>query len=580
VHEEKATDDHPVLTPAAASVLSGESAAEEAKPSWLDFRNIEWTNSAPGWAFAQAHYSADLLHDDHIGGFLIRKQSSESEEAYNERKQLADYTPHFGAVIDSLAGMLFQVEERADRRLGTEGSPGLGDVEDPGTPIGRLWLNADGAGTNYPIFWKKLAIDLIVFHLSWVVVDTDATGRFARLKMWPALNVVNWRWDNGRLVDVIVEENADVRGSIQENPDPVKKWVHYALEGWTRYRKDAKGQPAPEDSGVYNLIDSEGQAVLPIFPVGLPMKRNVGWVLARKANVIFNKESERDTLLRTANFPYLNLVADDEQFEAITEKMKKGWRALQVDPDANTAHSFIAPDPGSAKIATDVLIRKVDEFYVTAFRDYGDAAQERTATEVNQDVNSGVGAFLQLLKSAVDEAENNALFRIAQIEMPNAKARWFVNTVLRSDDFAPINIQSEIDRIKARYFGETGIVPTGREGKIAAAMKIAKWDGVEVTAEEVGAAVDMHAIKDNIEPISQLPTPPQVKAEMVIRLMASLGILDADQEVELEDGEKVKLVDIVRERAESLAEASDQAAIALSQMPTDGTGTPSDGDDE
>jgi hypothetical protein len=512
----------------------------------LDYRNAEWQNQSEGWAFAQAHYSADLLHEDHIGDFLIRKQSSEAAEAFNERKALADYTPHFGAVVDSLAGMLFQVEERADRRLGVEGSPGLGSIDDETTPIGRLWKNVDGAGTNYSVFWKKLAIDLIVYHLAWIVVDTDESGGFARLKIWPALSVVNWRWENGRIVDVLIEEKVDVRTSIEENPAPVKKWVHYGLQGWRRFSKDAKGAPVLEEEGAYGFIDSEGHQVLPIFPVTLPMKRNVGWILARKANVIFNKESERDTLLRTANFPYLNLVASDEQYEALTEKMKKGWRVLQLDPDATQQHGFIAPSADSAKIATEVLERKVDEFYQVAFREYGDAAQEKTATEIHQDVNSGVGAFLQLLKAAVDEGENNTLFRIAQVEMPNAKASWFVNSVERSTDFAPIDIQSEIDRIKARYFGETGLVPTGRTGRIAAALKIAGWDGVEADEDEIAAAVDAAAIKDNIETMKTLPMTPEAKAEIVVRLLVGL--------------------DLIRERAEDQAEQAEASMNALASF--------------
>lgn len=577
--EKEEFDDSPVLTPA-GTVAPGESGhlSAEGPKSWLEYRHPEWKNNRDGWLFSYAHYTGDLLHPNKLPYFLIKRHIGEADEAYEERAKLADYTPHFGAVVDSLAGLLFQVEDRAKRKFGREGTTdGLGEQDDPETIIGRLWPDVDGAGTNYLTFWKTLAIDLIIYHLTWVMVDTDATGKFAQLKCWPAMNVVNWRYEGQRLVEVLVEESADTRGSIKEDPKPARRYILFEPGRWTRFRQE-KEQAVLVDTGEHSFVDSTGNQVLPIFPVRLPIKRNVGWVLARKANAIFNKESERDHILRNANFPLLNLMANDNQFDALVQKLKAGYRVLQNDPAMRgKAHHFIAPSAESAKVATEVLQRKVDEFWITAFREYSDAAQERvTATEIRQDVAAGVGAFLQMLKAGVDEAENQALFRIAQIELPNSKGQWFVNTVERSDDFVPLDIQSEIDRLKNRYFGETSTVPTGRTGKVAAARKIAEWDGVTVDDDELEAAVGLHIIRDNLEPFRELPVPPEVKAELTIQMMIALDVIDAEKEVELDDGKKAKLVDLVRERAIEMAEQQQemQKNLALPPGPSGGESPP------
>ena len=551
-----------VLTPAqvqAPGEVTERSVVDRPK-SWLDFEHPEYTNNVARWAFAAAHYTGDLLHADKLAEFLIQRSTGESDAAYVERQALADYTPHFGQVVDSLAGMLFQVESRATRVFGANVDPstGLGDPKDVTTAIGRLWKDVDGSGTNYITFWKQLAIELIVSHLTWVLVDTNAAGDQARVKLRPALSVPNWLYLGGRLVEVLITETADERTSVESDDSLENRWIKYTLTGWTRYRKDARGQPVEIDAADYKVINASGERVLPIFPVTLPLRRNVGYSLARKSNVIFNKESERDHLLRVANFPFLNLLATDTQFENITAAMVKGSRVLQNDPANRTgkAHHFISPSAESAEVATEGLKRKVEECYITAFRQYGDAARERvTATEIRQDVSAGVGAFLQMLKSGVDEAENEALYRIAQIELPTSKGRWFVNSVERSEDFVPIDINQEKARLQKTHFGETAAVPGGVVTKVAAAKKIHEWDGLEVNLEELTTAVTMHLLRENVELFASLPIPPEVKAEYTITTMVGLGLLDPDKEVELESGDKAKLIDVVRAKAVAMATA-------------------------
>ena len=136
----------------------------------------------------------------------------------------------------------------------------------------------------------------------------------------------------------------------------------------------------------------------------------VGFAAAKKANAIMNFESNRDWILRVSNYPFLILSGGDTYIEKVEEKLGKGSRVIQEDPQsgAGEGHRFISPSADPARVATETLKRKVDELYVSSFRDYGDSAIERTATEVKQNTSAGIGSFLTMLKTSVDDAENMA----------------------------------------------------------------------------------------------------------------------------------------------------------------------------
>lgn len=552
--------------------------------TWLEFLHPEYKRSYFKWFEAGAHYTGELLEEHNIEHFLVRKTSAESWDAYRERKRLSDYSTHFATAVDSLAGMLFQVESNAKRFTGTNAEPGLGDQAEKDTSMHRLWRNIDGLGTNWITFFKELAIELIYAHTAWVTVDTLSGGEGVA-RVWPAISVTNWIWKDGVLAEVMVEEIQDERETIEDEPQFTQRWVVYKLEGWERWRKEEGDNREPKpvlvDSGAYSFKDEMGRSVLPIFPVNLPMKRHVGWMMARKANVIFNKESERDHLLRAANFPFLLLVMADKQFRQTLNRIRQGIRAIQVDPAHGHNHSFIAPGSESAQIATEVLIRKVEEFYVTFFQSYGDSARERTATEARQDVSAGVGAFLQLLKTAVDEAENRTMQLLAQIEFPSDERRWFVNHVERSEDFLPLNVAAEIEKIKERYFGADKIVPIGKTGRLAAATRIAEWDGLEVDEMEIDSALDLHQFHSLLDSFRELSIPAMAKAELSVRFLAGLGIIDPDATIEMADGTKKPLTEIVKEAALELAEKNEEMASNLASMlPVTGGGGSSHEEEE
>lgn len=534
--------------------------------TWLDQRHPDYERNQSRWAFARDHYEGNVLDALRVVTYLVRKASAESETMFLERTALADYTPHFSAVVDTLAGMLFAVEDDAIRFLGDDDEPGLGDPTDEEGPMHRLWRNIDGQKTGWITFFKQLAIELIHQHRAWVIVDQRDDE--AQVRLWPSLSVVNWWFDSGTLSEVLITEMVDVRANVKDKTQKIEQqWVLYTLEGWERWRKNQRGDPelVQQENWGTPFKDEAGRPILPIFPVELPLRRHVGWLLAKKANAIFNKESERDSLLRSGGFPLLNLVGSDSQFKKLVEELKRGVRALQDDPKVTKSHAFIAPDTSSAAAQGEALKRKVEEFYVVAFREYGDAAREKTAAEVKQDVASGVGAFLQMLKAAVDDAENQAMTRIAQIEFPQDSSRWFTNRVERSDTFVPTDIQSVMESLKKRYLNVDQPMPLGAKGLLSMAKQSAEYDGIDFDENEMKAAImvsEMTRLKDLFK---DLPVPAAVRVDATLNLLISLGYVNPEEKVKLDDESEVRTIDQLRDEMLDIAEADDQARKMMAQ---------------
>lgn len=540
------------------------------KKSWLDYEHPTFTQFAPRWAYAKDLYSGEVLDAGKICAYLIRKQTAEALPAFEERVALADYTNHFGTVVDSLIGMLFAVEADANRVTMTEKQSGLGDLEEDGSIAYRLWDNADGNGIGWLTFWKQVAIEAMLTQLCWVLVDTDVQGN-AIVKLFPALSVTNWLYTDGVLTEVLVKEAVDGRLTLGDDPGDAKleQWIKFTLSGWERWQKNKDGEPirvvGESSEGTYTYEDAQGQSVLPIYPVLLPFDRLVGWSLARKANVIFNKESERDALLRSSGFPRLKLAANDNQYDKMKKDIAAGSNLLQDDPSTTKTHDYIAPPTDSAAIMNETLARKVEEFYVTAFREYGDAAKERTATEVRQDVASGVGAFLNLLRDAIDDAENNAFYRVAQTEMPTERGNWFVSRVERSDDFIPPDLNTIINKQRDRYFGKEGVIPIGRTALINLSKQAAAWDGLAFDENEIKASIDITQLETLATMFDALPVPASVKVDMTLDLLISLGKIDPEAKVMLDDEAEVLVVDQLRNEMLDLAESKERAGQLLAE---------------
>ncbi len=559
--------------------------------TWLDIVHPWYRVNADKWQFSFDHYTAEAADPSTITTYLIRKAIGEALESYEERVALADYTPHFGALVDSLAGMLFSADSSTKREYGpvdqtTKAIGGLGDPNVKDSIMWQLWADADGEGNGYLTIWKQLAVELITFREAWLLLDV--VNDEPVIRMINVLAVTNWVEAGGRPVEVVVRESVDVRASVKDALDDDEQFIVFGLDGWQRWRKsevtDKNNEQIPvvvtgdDASGSYHYEDRTGRQVLPIFKVRIPLRRNVGYVMARKANAIFNKESERDHLLRVANFPLLNVMGGDLVFDKVKDALHKGSRLLENRP-GEAPHDFISPGTESAKVATEVLNRKVDEYYRTGFKEYGDTARERvTATEIRQDVSSGVGAFLSLLKTAVDDAENNIFSRLEQQQFSKDRNAWFIAFVERSEDFLPVDVNQQLESMRQRYFSENA-VPVGPTALVAVARKIAELDGIHADEEELKAAVSAQGISAIIDVLAELPVPAEAKASFTIRLLTGLGIIDPNQEIILENQDVTTLGEVIRDKVLEIAlEREEQGRRMMDTFPS--VGGDDDGDDD
>lgn len=474
---------------------------------WILHTHPEYDDLVEKWEYVEDHYTGSLLDKGKIEKYLIQRAQAEHENEYAERKKLATQPYHLAYLIDTFAGMIFAADRNVARMWQEdENDDGLGSEDDPDTMAGRLWRDADGTGTNYIPFWQRFVTSLIRLHRMYVLVegvDRDSDGRVVsepHYRSISPLSVTNWRYDGRTLVDVVVKHKADVRTSITEKPSERERYTHYHLEGFDVYDviKDEQGEKRvvfrPDMSGPYEYYEGPDSPdrTLPIFRVDLPFSRYLAYQAARRVNSVFNMESERDTALRHGNIARLAIVGTESFYEGVEKALALGFKLIRHDPENATQHYYMTPPDAPARLATDVIEKRVADFLFTTFREYGDAAREKTATEINQDRRAGLEAFLHIVVASLTEAENQALRRLEQVAYPNTREKWGIATVEREPDFQYVATAELVATISDKIFGAKPI-PAGATAMRAAAASILGYYGIDYDEGELEAAIDAQA---------------------------------------------------------------------------------------
>jgi hypothetical protein len=453
----------------------------------------EYSNNVEKWQTSIESYNG-MYATDRIAQYLIKKSQREPESAFQERKKVTEPMLHYSTAIDGLNGIMFNKDGETSRDWGE-----LGDHDDVDTIAGRLWRNADGEGMNWNSIYKQASVKLSTTHKIWGMVDgleervyNEGTQQEIREKVGDATvhvldptAVINWFPSNGPLEEVIVKEQFDFRKSIDEFFTDEDVYVKYTLDGWERYRvyTDDDGTERKEtvDSGEYSFYRTaeKREKILPIFNVEIPLPRPVGYLLAVKQKSIWNLESVRDFAVRALSFALLRItVNDDSDKEKISEALKRGANILWQYAKEGAPHDFISADSSWLSEAGNILEKKVEDFYHSAFKEYGDASRQRTATEIRLESQTGIEAFLALLVDSVDEFENQVLWRIEQIYFPDRLNVWGMATVERSRDFTPEDTDAAMDKMMSRVFGEREKVPLPTESIIEVIKKWADQNGI------------------------------------------------------------------------------------------------------
>lgn len=472
---------------------------------------------------------------DHIHEYLYQKEQRETAEAYEERQKISDPVLHFPTAVDGLNGILFAKDGDTKREWGE-----LGDPDDPDSTAYTLKRNADGDGTDWNPLMKQVGIRLTVMHKVWglvegVTTETDEQGDTIRtlkegsIKIINPQAVVNWYPETGNPRQVLVKEKYDARTSIRDDADQDQDvYVLYELEGWTRYRveefEDQNGEMQTREiilgSGAYEYYGDTDRdvRVLPIFPVEIPMPRHVGHLLAKKQEHIYNKKSRRDFSVMNMSFAILRIVADKEQYDDIINNLEKGYNILRQDTEANGEHGFMSPDSTYLTEFGKILEKDKEDFYDAAFKQYGDAAKQVTATEVRLESRSGIEAFLTLLVTSIDEFENHCLWRLMQVYNSNPSS-WGSAHVRRSRDFQPEDVDQMKKNLTDRYVGENAI-PVDTETKANVILKILELDNIESneeTLERLKAVIENTISKDQADAVQRVET--ILPSEVLIRAL-------------------------------------------------------------
>lgn len=473
---------------------------------WLKQTSSYYDAHVDGWEVAEDHLSG-AAGTDQVHRYLKQKEQGESDEAYGVRQEIADYTPHYMRAVISLAGMVFAQEDEAERSWGEDA---LGAPEAEGSIMRRLSRDADGKGTNWETLFKQAAIDIIAKREIWCIAEgvrraEDGTAiDSGSIRIIPPESVYDVVEKDGRPVEVKVKSERDTRESVKQEEAIEEEFFVYTLGGYEVWQSGEGEGSATRVGGApyggegnpgfrYYATPDANTAVLPIFRVEAPIRTNVGYLMAKKATAIYNMESARDWHLWASCFARL-VIESVENSDSPAATFDERWsRTLELMMEGSTVMpgpaQYISPPMDGATVRNETIDRKIEDFYHTFFQSYGDAAQERTATEIQQDARSGVAAYLGLLAGALDEAENGALWRLEQINFPGEPERWDTSHVRRQRDFSPVDVEAAIEGLTTRWVGDAPLPLT--EGVAARVVQqVAKQDGVSVSeeeAEEMGA---------------------------------------------------------------------------------------------
>lgn len=487
---------------------------------WFNHQVPHVAQHAPRWDLVRRVYSGDYadptlpvapLHQARSAtatasafptgydrAYLIKRQT-ENTSRFNFRVAIADPSLDYPRLMGALSGQIVALAPKAKRTWGEASEGGevsapWGTPDDEGTPAYALAHDADGAGTDYEVFWATAATDLIVDEERWFCLHSTDDRGHAFFESLPPGAVPNYTTDAyGRVTSAVVRTERTERAGVMDEPVTVQVATVYTTDGYERYERRDEAEPALVMEDTYRFVDRSGLPCLPIIRVKLPMPEGAAWLLAKKALALYNMENRRDTGAHLCADPRLVKKQEGRGDQTQNEiKASSNYHVIGVDEDLN----YITPNPeGVRLISESILPEKREALYEAAWQRYADQARQATATEITQEQQAGPGAFLALVTKSLDEAENNLLYLWAQAQAPvtdgqrsGSAAVWGALGVERSSDFAPMSREGFVAMLRDTAFG-TAPVPLGEAGEVQAALAIARQANLKVDKDEVQADV-------------------------------------------------------------------------------------------
>ena len=141
----------------------------------------------------------------------------------------------------------------------------------------------------------------------------------------------------------------------------------------------------------------------------------------------------------------------DKRFDPVHyDKIAAAFKAgSSIIPGAGG--KFAAPSMEAAASKQAIIKSMREDFYTTFFQSYGDRAAQKTATESAQDFAQTTQAFLSMLATSINEAENEIMWRVEQAYEPARPNLWGSAHVGWTKNFASVQdpnerINSLVDR--------------------------------------------------------------------------------------------------------------------------------------
>ena len=329
--------------------------------------------------------------------------------------------------------------------------------------------------------------------------ENDEALNYGSIRFILPQDVLDWTTDkHGRLNAVKIRYKADTRDSIKVEANEVYVYQVFTIDGWVKYTKDEKGNEKEIERGSYGKVGKEDfryrttndpntwQERLPLKRYEVPVRANIGYIMARKANAIYNMESARDFLLWVACFPkaMLDVLNEDKSLnrELLDELKKAIEKGSNVWPGKD--HDFKGPPVDGAEIRNATLEIKQKQFMKTFFQVASDQAVERTAAEAKIDFKMGIEAYLGSLATVLDEIVNDNLFLLEQVNFPGDRNKWGNTHVERSKDFSHIDPDAEIDRAIARWV-PSGTLPATEDMILDLVLRAAERDRISIDDDQI-----------------------------------------------------------------------------------------------
>lgn len=298
----------------------------------------------------------ELLHDAYYGvgifenGRGLQKHPRESDEDFNNRKQLAYYLNYTSSIVDESVAPIYKDEIARDYTPTPQFTAFLDDV--------------DRVGTDFQDYVRRLAVMVKLYGVVYIVVDNtinDAPNKLEAIKgrQFPYLthvlpqNIIDWKLDEkGQLVEFEYKVN------FQENSKDMRTIVYR----WTpqyciaKDDKDNEIGRTEHNLGVVPIVQwfSRNNEMQNIKPPSEFLS------IAKTNYILYNICNWHTQILRNQAF---NILTMPDTGGGADELQIGTNNVLLYDPMANHMPKYIAPDSSPANLHTDQMERLIREMY-------------------------------------------------------------------------------------------------------------------------------------------------------------------------------------------------------------------------